>query len=120
MKYINKEDLKRMIAEENPTFQTTVDTDYLNDEHFGSLLQYYLFLTEYPNSIYSHLDGLNEEDLLYNRYYWFIKFKQKYNSQKGYDAGLEQEAFKLIEEIEQQLEAGVNWSIIEQIEKDCK
>ena len=38
---------------------------------------------------------------------------------KGYDTGLEQQAFKLLEEIDQQLEAGVNWSIIEQIGKDC-
>lgn len=119
MKYINEEHLKQMMAEENPAFQQKANVDYLNDEHFGSLLKYYLFLTEYPNSVYNYVPELSEEDLLYNRYYWFVKFTRKYISKNGYDAGMEQQAFELIEEIDRQLEAGVNWSIIEQIGKDC-
>jgi hypothetical protein len=119
MKYIDEEYLKQILAKENPVFQTRVSTAALSDDNLSTLLQYYLFLTEYPNAVHSYLPELSEADLLYNRYYWFLKFKTNYGSKRGDDAGLDQQAFQLIEEIDQKLTAGVNWSIIQQIEKHC-
>ncbi|WP_157261551.1 hypothetical protein [Paenibacillus sp. A3] len=34
----------------------------------------------------------------------------------GHDEGIEQEGFKLLEEIDNQLEEGVDWGLIEKIE----
>ncbi|MDZ5609375.1 hypothetical protein U2I54_20475 [Bacillus pseudomycoides] len=36
----------------------------------------------------------------------------------GYDVGIEQEGIRLLEELENELEDGVDWSIIQGIEED--
>jgi hypothetical protein len=52
------------------------------------------------------------ELLLYNRYYWFLKFARLFVRENGPDAGLEQQAFQILENSE----GKIDWSVIEAIE----
>ena len=72
----------------------------------------YLILTE---------SGLFKDDLLtyYSRYYWFMTFVERKKSNSGDDAGLDQQLFKIIEESESFAEE-VDWSVIQEIEKEVK
>lgn len=55
--------------------------------------------------------------IYYSMYYWFAQFSKRYREQVGADAGIEQEGFKLLEEMDYQLDEGIDWSIIEEIEQ---
>jgi hypothetical protein len=57
-------------------------------------------------------EGLDPTALFYNRYYWFKRFVKQRASSRGFDAGLEQQAFKLLEAAP----ADVGWSIIEAVD----
>jgi len=59
---------------------------------------YYLFYSRHP-SVSSFLGiDLDDERKFYNAYYWFQRFAKLYMDKHGYDAGLEQEAFKMLED----------------------
>lgn len=74
----------------------SVDFD---DPDFGSAFVYYLFFSHHP-SVSSVLGvDLNDEEKFYNAYYWFQRFIRLYMDKHGYDAGLEQQAFKMLEEV---------------------
>lgn len=60
----------------------------------------------------------DKENNLYNKYYWYHKYKTKYFDLYGYDAGVEQEEYKILEEINEVLEGNINWNLIKQIEED--
>ena len=65
------------------------------------------------------LENTNEfviDDLWYSQYYWFSIIKFKHNKKNGYDAGMEQIQFQLIE-IMQQNGIDINWNIIEEIDQ---
>lgn len=54
--------------------------------------------------------------LFYNRYYWFVQFKERYFALYGHDEGLEQQSFKMINEYNEKLPEEIDWATIEQIE----
>jgi hypothetical protein len=69
-----------------------IRTDLLDDAHCGPALRAYLALT----------DGrvgteLAPQDRLYNRYYWFFRLVNIYRDKFGYDAGIEQQADRILE-----------------------
>jgi len=47
-------------------------------------------------------------DVFYNRYYWFLRYIRVSRKRKGYDAGLEQQMFQLLENAE----CAFDWEII--------
>jgi hypothetical protein len=55
---------------------------------------------------------MDETALFYNRYYWFKRFVKQRESEHGFDAGLEQQAFKLLEAAP----ADIDWSMVEAID----
>ena len=55
------------------------------------------------------------EVILYNKYYWLTQYMKKYSEINGYDAGIEQQKFKLIEELDQRLE-NVDWDLLQKID----
>ena len=84
----------------------------------------------YLNSIYNYcllffskeaeimaFTGESLEVVLYSKYYWFTQYMKKYNETQGYDAGIEQQQFKLIEELDQRLE-NVDWELLHRIDED--
>ncbi len=61
----------------------------------GRCLRNYVILTECPEL----LGGLtlSEGERFWSRYYWLARFAREWQAAIGYDAGLEQTAFKLLE-----------------------
>ena len=47
----------------------------------------------------------------YNAYYWALVFAKRYQARYGFDAGIEQEAFKVLE----CAPADVDWQVVERI-----
>ena len=57
---------------------------------------------------------------MYSKYYWYDKYKNRYQKLYGKDAGVEQQQFMLLEEIEDKI-GTVDWETVEKIEKmNCK
>ena len=56
--------------------------------------------------------GLDAAALFYNQYYWFRRFVHLSAAARGYDAGLEQQAFKILEAAPED----VDWSVIESLD----
>lgn len=113
--FISEKELQPMfVMLKSKSSQNSYYVDF-EDEHLQSLLNCYLLLTKHPDIVFEHLPGISKKDLLYNRYYQFIKFKKEYRATHGDDAGMEQQAFQLLEEIERELEDGIDWSVIEEI-----
>ena len=63
------------------------------------------------------LSGKSLEVVLYSKYYWLTRYVKKYNEVNGYDAGMEQQQFKLIEELQQRL-GDVDWDLLQRIDDD--
>lgn len=61
----------------------------------GPSLRNYIILTEYP-MVFPEL-SINQR--LWNRYYWYARFAKEWQDREGYDAGIEQSVFKLLETI---------------------
>lgn len=111
MEIINELELEKMIKLEK---YYTVNTTDITDETLKKALVYYDFLS---NNIENLALKEDKSKMMYSKYYWYTKYKQRYFEVLGYDAGIEQEGFKLLEEIENELEEGVDWSIIQESEK---
>lgn len=88
------------------------------DVYLQSLMDGYLLLTHCPELITDHFPTISKNDLLYNRYYWFVKYKNEYCAGLGYDAGLEQQVFQLLEELEQELVGQIDWAVIKEIDEE--
>ena len=51
--------------------------------------------------------------VLYNRYYWFLQFAKMHSEEHGNDAGIEQQAFQILESAM----ADIDWAVVEAIDK---
>jgi hypothetical protein len=61
----------------------------------GRSLRNYAVLTHCPELIF-RLE-LTHAELFWSRYYWYTRFAREWQATEGYDAGLEQSVFKLLE-----------------------
>ena len=118
MKILSEEDIKLLSRGKKPQVEQESSVTNLGDEDLKIKLNHYLFLEKYADDILASDIEISIEDLLYSQYFWLTKYKDRYISIVGYDAGLEQQVFKLAEEIDQQIEAGIDWSIFEKIENE--
>lgn len=114
MEIINEFELEKMIVLAKDYTVRAVD---ITDEALKKVLIYYDFLS---NNIENLTLKEDKSKIMYSKYYWYTKYKQRYFEVVGYDAGIEQEGFKLLEEIENELEHGVDWSIMQEIEEGEK
>lgn len=112
MKIINEFELEKMIKLEKDYKMNITD---VNDSELKKYLVYYDFIN---NNIKTLELKEDKNSILYSKYYWYTKYKQRYFDVVGYDAGIEQEGFKLLEEIENELDDGVDWGIIQKIEDE--
>lgn len=55
--------------------------------------------------------SLSNVKAFYNSYYWFLIFANRYQSKNGYDAGIEQGSFKMLE----QMPPDADWKVVEEI-----
>lgn len=83
----------------------------LDDAFYGDIFLYYLALSDPKIVMEIGLSHLSEFDIYYNRFYFFTLFSKLYQIKHGYDAGIEQQAFQLLEESP----SGVNLAIVEYI-----
>ncbi len=61
-------------------------------------------------SIKLHID---QGSVFYSQYFWYVRFENEYTKNIGFNAGIEQGEFKLLEVISNLIE--LNWDIIEKI-----
>lgn len=113
MKILEKHTIKSFIDKMNFIDQKS---NNIQDVELRILLSLVNFLDLKKQEITGEDETLNLDDILYSHYYWFCQFKNEYYKKYGKDEGLEQQAFKIIENMNIDLPDGVNWSIIEQIE----
>jgi len=95
-----------------------LENENISDKELQTYLKYihlFKFIETTSNEINIEF---TMEDLLYSQYYWFIKYKNRYFELYERDEGLEQEAFKMLEDIDLQMQTGIDWSIIESIDKN--
>lgn len=57
------------------------------------------------------IEALNDDDLFYNQLYWFLRFVREYENSNGFNAGLHQQAFQLLE----RSGCKFDWSVVQQI-----
>ena len=67
----------------------------VSDNDYSHAFIYYLFFSQC--SVENVIPNLNKQAKFYNSYYWFKRFVALYARIHGYDAGLEQQAFKILE-----------------------
>ncbi|KPV56470.1 hypothetical protein QJ48_27475 [Paenibacillus sp. A3] len=108
MRILKKEEITNYVSDEK---LRSFYNDTITDAHLNERLAYYSYLKSNVSSI-----SLDKQSIYYSIYYWYVRFKERYFEVYGHDAGMEQEGFKLLEELDDQLEEGVNWGLIEKIE----
>ena len=86
-----------------------------SDKRANLLFNYWCFFEENEQDI-QRLANASLEIVLYSKYYWCTRYKQRFNALYGTNAGLDQQQFKIIEEISQRI-ANVNWALIQRIEE---
>ncbi len=58
---------------------------------------------------------IDRETAFYNQYFWFKRFATLKQERDGYDAGLEQQIFRLLE----QPDFDLDWALIEQLDTEA-
>lgn len=109
------EDIENMFETLRPNLNES-NIIKIEDDSLSQLLKYYLFLQQYAEEIIAHFPFTYEE-ILYSQYYWFVYFKNQYLALVGYDGGMDQQAFLLLENLFNELNGEVDWEVIEAIGK---
>ena len=86
-----------------------------SDKQINTWLNYWCFFEERESEI-RELLGVSLETILYSKYYWCTQYKNRFNELHGKDVGIEQQQYKIIEEMTQRIK-DVNWSLIQMIEE---
>jgi hypothetical protein len=63
----------------------------------GRALQYNLILAEFPHLLLPH--SFTPAQLFWSRCYWFLRFAALRQVSDGYDAGIEQQPFNILENV---------------------
>ena len=90
------------------------------DKILNESFQFYTLLDESEERITRNIFEGKLEDTLYNKYYWFMKFKLRYIKILGQNVGLEEKQFFLMEQMAEKLETKINWNILKDIEENIK
>lgn len=114
---IEENDLERLIKSE---IVDLLEENIFKDEMLSRFKLYYDFINNNEGKLINDISMVDNKSVMYSKYFWHTKFKNRYLDLFGYDAGIEQQSFKLLEECENKLEGGVDWEIIEEIEKNIK
>jgi hypothetical protein len=110
MKLLKEAEIRQFISDEKlrAFYNANMEDNVLN-EGFAR----FSFLRQSVDLIPS-----DKSRIYYSMYFWFVQFKKRYAALMGPDAGIEQQGFQLLEEIDQELEDSIDWGIIEAIEND--
>jgi hypothetical protein len=118
MKIIPKEEIANLFETIQPTLDaSTIIT--IENEELSRLLHYFLFLKQFLSDIVDH-SGYTHVDVLYSQYYWFVHFKHHHFLTFGYDAGMDQQADLLLEDLTYELGEDIDWDLLENINNQLK
>lgn len=109
---ILKENMEELLTKAKYLKRNEYDDKALND-----FLNYWMFFQE-KEEIIKNLTSEFSDTILYSKYYWSSRYKEQYKKLYGYDAGIEQQHYKILEEIEQRISGDVDWDIIKLIEEN--
>ena len=79
----------------------------------GEALAWSLLFEHWPDLLPG--SPIDRVDAFYNQYFWFKRFATLKQERDGYDAGLEQQVFQLLE----QPDFDLDWSLIEQLDAEA-
>lgn len=90
--------------------------DEYPDAQINLQLTYWCFFEEKEEELQKIFE-MSLDTILYSKFYWCTKFKQRFEQLYGNDAGVEQQQYKIIEEIAQR-RSDVNWKVLQMIEDE--
>lgn len=105
---IIKDNVEKVLTEANYVYKVKYPDNPLN-----SFYNYCCFLNEHEEELRVR-KNISLETILYSKYYWFSRLTDRFHEIYGSDAGIEQQQFKLVEEMDQRLEH-VDWKFVEML-----
>ena len=84
----------------------------LEPGELGDALGWSLLFEHWPDLLSS---PISREDAFYNHYFWVRRFATIKQRRDGYDAGLEQQVFQVLERVD----FDVDWGLIEHIDNEA-
>ena len=83
------------------------------DSQLNLLYNYWYFLQEHEKELVV-TKNISLEIIIYSKYYWFSRLAEQFFEVFGFDAGIEQQQFKIIEEMDSRI-ANVDWNFVERL-----
>ncbi len=90
-----------------------IQKEKYSDNQLNYFYNNWYFLNKHEEKL-KDTKGLSLETILYSKYYWFSRFTDRFHVVYGFDAGVEQQQFMIVEEIDQKLE-NVDWNFVESL-----
>ena len=96
------------------------------NENMNKSYNYFIFLSRHKNELFFYFrdcyklmqNHISLEAILYTTYSVFTKFLQDYEKNIQKDAGLEQQHYNLIQDIEREI-GTVDWDLLKKIERNA-
>lgn len=103
---IIKDNMEELLTKIEYTYK-----EEFEDEQTNTLLNYWMLFHEKEKEI-QDLIKVSLETILYSKYYWCTQFKKRFNGLYGRDVGIEQQQYKIIEDMDQRI-VTIDWSLLE-------
>lgn len=79
----------------------------MEDDSYGTAFRNFLLFAHCPDYLADHFPGIDRTTIFYNQYYWFVRFSRLYMKKHGMDAGLEQQAFQMVENADCEIDLAI-------------
>lgn len=109
---IIKENIEELFTETQYIKRKEYDDKIINE-----LFNRWIFFEEYEKDIQRITNELVDV-ILYSKYYWSSRFIARYEDLYGLDVSIEQQRYKIIEEIERRISGDIDWEFIESLENE--
>lgn len=109
MEIIRDNSIEEMMEEMNYAYEE----DRYSDKQLNTFYNYYIFFRKYEDKIIG-VKRIPLEIILYSKYYWFSRLVDRCHELYGSDAGIDQQQFQMLEEIDQRIE-DVDWDFVEKL-----
>lgn len=107
---IIKNNIEELLFETNYTVR-----EMYSDKSMNSFYNYWCLFDERELEI-QELSEVPLEIILYSKYYWCTQYKNRFNELYGKDVGIDQQQYKIIEEMNQRIN-DIDWEMIQMIEE---
>lgn len=91
----------------------SISMDLILNQFYGYSLKVYILLT-YMLPFIKLDENFTKEDIFYCRYFWFTRFAKQKEKREGYDAGINQQLVRLLEEVDYN-NLQIDWNTIQKI-----